>query len=310
MRAKRIFGPLLKQGLPALITALILYALYRSIDDPQQLLHTIGAADPRFVLAGVGLVLLNNLLASAWQHQTLAHALKIPLTLGESSLIKLVSYPLRVVLLKAGDLNRAVFYQRIYGAELSLGVAATVLVPLLNLYLLMIACLIGIALSGLDPYNLRLLLLVLIVISPPLAIFGLRRVHGLAHGEGRIAALCANLSRFSGLPLRLWALLVVQTVLCLMLQVGVLNMFLCAVGVHVPLATLLWVLPMIQVISNLPITLLGIGAREWVMITLLTAFGPRESLLAAGLLSSTLDRVLLALLGLPALAPFVRRLRR
>jgi len=301
--------PILRRGLPPLITVLILYLLYRSVDDPRRLLDVLASADPKYILLAVALVMINNLLASAWEHQTLAKALDLPLGLAESSFLKLVNYSLRALFLKASDLSRAVYYQRRFGMDLGLATAATVMIPLVNLYVLLLACLIGISISGSDPYGIKPWLWAAVLLGPPVVFIGLKSLRSASLGHGKLAALAANLSRFGELPRGTMPLVFGQGFLCLMLEVSILGLFLKSVGLTVPLSMLLWVVPSIQVIANLPVTLLGIGAREWVIVTLLAALGSPEELLAAGLLSSSLDRLLLALIGLPALGPFIRRLK-
>ena len=71
-----------------------------------------------------------------------------------------------------------------------------------------------------------------------------------------------------------------------------------AVGVTVPFFYLMVIVPVIMVVNNLPITVLGLGTREIAIVFFFARFGPAASLLSAGILISLVEHVLPVVAGL------------
>ena len=77
-----------------------------------------------------------------------------------------------------------------------------------------------------------------------------------------------------------------------------------AVGVGVSLPALLIAVPIIMIISNLPITVLGLGTREAAFIFLFSSYGTPAALLSGSILVSLIEYLLPVLFGLFFISAF------
>lgn len=83
-----------------------------------------------------------------------------------------------------------------------------------------------------------------------------------------------------------------------------------ALGLDVPLRSLLTFAPLVMLISEVPITFLGLGSREAALLFFFSGFAPLERLLAAGILISFSEYLLPNLLSLLVLKPFLDKMTR
>ena len=59
-----------------------------------------------------------------------------------------------------------------------------------------------------------------------------------------------------------------------------------ALGLDVPLKPLFLFVPLVMLVSEIPVTFLGLGTREAAIVLFFSPFGPLEKLLAVGILIS------------------------
>lgn len=83
-----------------------------------------------------------------------------------------------------------------------------------------------------------------------------------------------------------------------------------ALGLDIPLKPLLLFAPLAMLISEIPITFLGLGSREAAIVFFFSSFGSLEKLLAAGILISFSEYILPNVLSLLFLKPFLDRMTR
>lgn len=83
-----------------------------------------------------------------------------------------------------------------------------------------------------------------------------------------------------------------------------------ALGLNIPLKSLLTFAPLAMLISEIPVTFLGLGSREVALVFFFSSFGSKELLLAAGILISFAEYLLPNLLSLLALKPFLDKMTK
>lgn len=71
-----------------------------------------------------------------------------------------------------------------------------------------------------------------------------------------------------------------------------------SLGIHIPLIEYAFLISATIILSHLPLTISGIGAREGLILLFFSGFGSPESLLSAGLLISAIDYIFPALIGI------------
>ena len=84
-------------------------------------------------------------------------------------------------------------------------------------------------------------------------------------------------------------------------------LLLTVLGVELPFAAVMLVIPLSFIMNNIPVTLLGIGMRESVMVVGLSAYAMAPTLLAGGVALSLIEYVLPTLVGLLFLKSFLNR---
>ena len=83
-----------------------------------------------------------------------------------------------------------------------------------------------------------------------------------------------------------------------------------ALDLDIPLKSLLMFAPLAMLISEIPITFLGLGSREAAIVFFFSSFGSLEKLLAAGILISFSEYILPNVLSLLFLKPFLDRMTK
>ena len=78
-----------------------------------------------------------------------------------------------------------------------------------------------------------------------------------------------------------------------------------AMGITVPFSLILILIPLIMVVNNIPVTVLGMGTREALMVFLFAQYGSSTALLSAGLLVSLVEHVLPVVFGLLFIKPLL-----
>jgi len=86
--------------------------------------------------------------------------------------------------------------------------------------------------------------------------------------------------------------------------------YLIAKGINasIPLFSLLIYMPLVILASSIPITFLGLGIRESLMVFLFMKYASCEKILALGIIYSFVDRILLMLIGLSLVSLFVSKI--
>lgn len=83
-----------------------------------------------------------------------------------------------------------------------------------------------------------------------------------------------------------------------------------AFDIDVPFCSILLFMPIVVLVSSLPITLSGLGIRESTLLFLFSRYGPKETLLSVGILLSFVEYILPATLGLLSLRFFLERIQK
>ncbi len=249
-----------------------------------------------------------NLALSSWQWRTTYNELGYKIPLGEHIFVKSALYPLRAALpLRAGDLGRA-FYMSInhhVPTALSIGVQGIILIT--NLSILLYMSIIGFLVAELYIFSiLALLLLVVLVITVvigrnTLVRFGKVDFENGNWFERQVEKMkpVAGISLGSLMPI---ALLGLTTLLA---QIVTFSLIAMSFNVPIPPQKVFAYTPIIMLAGSLPISLMGLGIREWTTLKLLALFAEPETLLSMGIMFSVVDQLFLAFIGLIALPPFI-----
>jgi uncharacterized membrane protein YbhN (UPF0104 family) len=217
-----------------------------------------------------------------------------------------------VIPLGAGNAGRVVWLTRLAGVDAARGTVAIVLVLALKLVavlgLAVVGALLGPASALVRPWLPAALL--------ALSMVGLAILPALARAT--VARLPEKLARLSGglavalteaRPRRLaWVL--VHALLAMASEIAVFGLMLLAVGARVDPLLVLAAFPLVTVGAKVPLTTMGVGTRDALVLLLLAGAAPPETLLAATFLFTVSEYLLPLVVGTALAGPFMARMVR
>ncbi|MFP4445108.1 MAG: lysylphosphatidylglycerol synthase transmembrane domain-containing protein [Desulfosudaceae bacterium] len=297
---KKLRPAILRFVIPFLISGGILLLLIQRIDG-NALLNSLAQSQMRLLLPAVLISVLVNIFLGAVKWRRILQNLGCRLPFAEVLSLRTGCIPFKLVFpMKSSELLKAAYLARGQRLCFTRSVSSLLLDKALNLFV--IVCLALLGLSLLDhplpryiPLGIFLTLL-LMLFAHSLPAFLLRLAQRLHPGMSRAAE---NLvSAFQEIGWREKLLLLGLSALYQASEFVNTFLLMKAVGITIPLAVLLVAIPAIMIISNLPVTVLGLGTREAAIVFFLAAHGPPAALLSGSILISLVEHVLPVLAGL------------
>lgn len=218
-------------------------------------------------------------------------------------------FPIRFLTpLKVGEVLKAVYLNRRLGLRMEVALASVAFDKATN-----VAVVSAFAIAGTIGLDLGIHRGVALAILVPLfLVTSMSRVQRVVLSvlrwiPGRASEFAERLlDAFHGIPplgrIPIWGL----TIVIVLLEALVYDLCAKTMGVAVPYGFVLFVMPLIILFANIPITASGVGIREAAIVYLCAPFGPPERLLAWGICVSIIDHILVVVLGLPFVRSFVR----
>jgi len=306
------------------ITILIFYLLLRKIDLHKSIYAIKSVNHLAFIYATFISILINVFVSSDLRRKLLC-VLGYRLSLKESILLKMGSLPFKVIpVFKETGLAQAIYLNKHHKMPVSLGILATILANILSIIAITIFFIIGFifyrqhVLGVLDRrYILIIFFIFTLFLTLFFALFFYRRLliviafnsrknkNTLIYGFLKRLALSVNRVTYKDV---IWLLLY-----SMLFQSSELFIFyILAQGFHlnIPFSMILLYLPLVMLLSNLPITVSGLGLREALIILFFLSYSSREDLLGFGFLVSFFEHILPILIGLIFLIPFIYKLKQ
>lgn len=227
--------------------------------DADKLFPLIAGADPLYLAAALVVSLLNAVVVATRKYSALLGCFGLSISFLESMIIRLGSLPAKIIMpLKSGEFFRVLYLRNKHNMEYKSGVYSIILGYLARIPALLFLAASGLALGSGMPY-----LAAVLAAAPVLPALFSRKYGGLA--------LYSYLSE-----------------LCLVLNYVFVFM---ALGLGIALKSLLVSVPAILLATGLPVSVMGIGLREFAVVHVFSGAAVFEGLLAAGLLVSVLEGV-------------------
>jgi len=296
-----------------IFVVLLLKIDVRSVGDALQATRLM----PLLAAAALSIIIKVFLGADKWRR--ILAALSCRVSLVEATFIRTANGPLRTISpAKSGTLLAAVYLQRYCGLPFAKGVSSLLLERLQNLAVLLAFVVLGPMLFRVAaPAQLNHLFSgrALLVSGCILAALGIlytfrRPLYALV---ARMSVKIANTIRdlascFHEVRAGQQAGLLLYAAIGQVGEIAMGYLIFRAVGVAVPFGTVFVGLALIVIISNIPITVAGLGTREAALVILFASYGTEPMLLTVGILISAIGYMLPVVIGIPLLGPFVRRL--
>ncbi len=294
------------------LTVALLVVVIRQV-EPRQVWQALSRCDG-LLLAGAALfALLTTTLLAAELLRLLLRGFGEQVSFSATFIAKVGNMAIHALMPSgSGSLGSVAYLHRVHSAHLGRAMTATFSALWFKLgWLLLLSTVGSLLLPSADralAIGLASASLVIVVASlcgPSL----LRRLSRSVSAEGRIGRAVNTMSEsMSTIEPGYLALGTGGALLVVVADIVLFGLAAAAVGVSFDVGQLVAFFPLVIIGAKLPVTLMGIGAREALVVLLFASAAPPEQLLAAALLFSVLDKLLPAALGLLLTWNFVRRI--
>lgn len=296
------------------IVPIAIFIILFSKIDILEFLRTLKKVNIIFLITGTLIFLFTNFFISPLQWSRTLSSLTYSLGLKEAIIIKIGNFPIKAILpLKTGDLMRAIYLKRHKGIPFSVGISSLYFNLILNLLVLVIIMSFGYILFNTNFFYgilfcLGLLLLLMLTtllfrFIRDLILYVARKVNSRSYNF--LESLFNIYKRFS---LKDLAPLFFYSVASWICELFAFSILFKAVGLNIPFCDIVVFVPLTILISNLPITISGLGTREAGIFFFFARFGSPESLLSVGILISFVNFFLPLILSLFFVRYFLKQI--
>ncbi|MCD6583626.1 MAG: flippase-like domain-containing protein [Candidatus Omnitrophica bacterium] len=298
-------------------TPIVIFILLFSKIDVLEFVRSLKEINIALLLAGMLISIFTNIFVASIQWLKILSPLGCSITLKETMLIKLGSMPAKFLLpLRTGELIEAFYLKRQKWFPISLGVSSLFIKILSNLLVLLIVMSFGYIFFffynnnffylGLFCLGLSLVCMLAIVFFKLIKRFALylaKRINFRFYNS--IEALFKIYKR---LKLKDLVAMLSYSVIFWVGEFATFWVAFKALGLDIPLYAILIFVPLTILISNLPITIFGLGTREATIVFCFSKFGSSEKLLSSGLILSFIQFFLPLILSLFFVKGFLNKL--
>lgn len=293
----------------AAVAVIILYLLCRDL-ELSRIMQAIAQADGRLLTFAVLASFAMTAIAAPLFWKFLLRLFGCSIGFKESLFIKLAITPLKgIIPLKAAEALRCAYLKKRYNLPISQCLKMLLINFALSLLVLCSLCAIGLVANGRSSVLLQPAVL-WALISIAAAVFLFYRFS--LKSTGRLAGMVLKISaakdflRKTRLLLKLRILLASSSIE--FLEIVALFLISRSIGIDIPFKMIFFVTPLVIIITNLPITIFGLGIREAAMLFLLKGAAPAEIILSCSLLYSLICYLLPALAGLSCTTLFLSKI--
>ncbi len=286
--------------LAIIISAVILIFLFYKINI-KSTATIIWGSDLRLILLAVLLSLSINVFIGALKWKIILRRMNCKLSFKETLSIRAACVPFKVISpLKSSELLKAFYLNKKKNMPFGRAVSSLLVEKALNILVTLGIFLIG--LGFVDP-KIPWIVPVCFTLTVLIILFSRKAREGFIDLVGRIHPklhdfVAELLHGFEVIGPKDMASLLFYSLLFQSSEFINTYILFKAVGVSVPFSLIMVYIPMIMVINNLPITVLGLGPREALLVLLFAQYGTSSSLLSGGMLVSFVEYILPLLVGL------------
>ncbi len=304
---------IIKISVPWIITALIFFYLFSSIDIPELIEQVLSA---RIIyLSFACIIALSSLyFLSAFMFYVVANGLELNLTYRECLYIKLGSFSIKAVLpLKMGEVSSILYLKKKHAVSLPIGGLSIFLDQFYSLFFILILGFTG-YLGMADPET-RFFLIVISGISLLLLLL-FRNIPAsilrfLSKYSSRLRVVLDNFSTvLTSFKLRHYTSVFFLSLLNEFSKIFIFWLLLKSFSLDVPLTLIVFVVPLSIVITFLPITPMGLGTREAAIVYYLSNYMSAEQALNTALLFSFFRWIVPTGIGLFFTRSFIKEIQK
>lgn len=302
---------LLKLILPILTPIIIFIILFSKIN----LLAVMGVlknANVLLISIAIILSILSNLLLTSDSWRRVLKILKCNLSLKKAFFIRAASYPIKCILpLNSGDLTRAIYLKRRNLLSFKKSVSSLIFNDILFFLALLFFILLGLILNR-SLFGVIFFFFLIIII--PLFLLRVKKIRDFVYYILRIIhykfyrIVRELMIIFEKVSLKKTMKLISYSILIEGIILLEYYLLFRSLGVNASISTIILFIPIIILVSFIPITTSGFGVREASVVLLFSQYAPEEFLLSIGLLISFVDYVVPAIVGLFFIKSFLSKI--
>ncbi len=291
---------IIRYVIPLAVSGLLLYLLFANINIRNVLINLQGC-DIKLLLLAVLISISINILLGAEKWRRILSALGCGLPFKEVLSIRTGCIPFKIIFpMKSSELLKALYLDKHGKLSFTRAVSSLVLDKTLNLLIVMCLALIGLLFSdvqvpGLIPLS-ALMIILLFLFSPgfrQLWVSIAQKIHPKLHD-----LTLKMLSSFENIGTKEKIILIFYSLIYQSSEFINTFILLKAVGVTVPFFVLMIIIPVIMIINNLPLSVLGLGTREISIVFFFSKYGASAALLSGSILISFVEHILPVIAGI------------
>ena len=288
-----------------LIAVGIFIVLFSKIDFAKTF-SVLTQVDLRLFSFAIMLSIFANIILASEEWRVLLKGLGCPISFSESVFIKLALAPVKGILpVKSGELLRPIYLKKLHNFPLSFGIFSIFISLTLSLFVLLGLILIGCLFYKVNPYILGYISLFFIILTL-LIVKSLKSLGSKGTVFNFIQKFPFNFykriekiaSLFKILNYKKLILPLFYAAIGGIIEVIIFYILFRGINVVIPMRQIIIFVPLVLIISNFPIALFGLGAREAIIILFFVGYVSPEELLSGGLLFSFVDYFLSILIGI------------
>ena len=296
--------------LSAAITIGIFILLFHKI-PLGEVVNTIKKANFKIILLILGISLISNTVISAKRWKLILERLGCTISLKESLFIKLGSDSVVSLLpIKIGEFSRMEYLKRLKNISYSKSLISIISEYFLNIFMLILFAITGAVIHLFQGSRLNVSVSSLRTLLPSFLLFS-EKSHTASNTNIKLINNYFGLFKKSlgGLMMSLRSPSILFYSFLFMLA-EIVNIYLLSRALHYPfpLYNIVLFVPIVILISSLPLTIAGLGLREAVVILFFLKLAPFQVLLSLGILYSFTEQLFPMIIGTTLTGPFLIRI--
>lgn len=298
-----------------LITSTILIVLFAKIDIAN-MIEALRGMNYYLLLLAVLMSILSGVWGSSGQMKMILDVFGCHISYREAMFIKLGVSPIKVVLpMKLGELIKVSYLRRYHAFPFVLGVGSLVVALTFKAFALLLVMFIGgfFTAPGHINFGYRSLIFIISCVALLTILNSIWRRRTLVYRLKKIQpalyqGILALFSRYKEIGKGRLAKPFLYTICIQACEIAIFYILLRAVGVTISIHALFVYVPLIILLTNIPIALFGLGVRELVIVTFLSKYAAIEQLLGGAILISFVIHILPPILGLIFTTSFLNKM--
>lgn len=299
----------------SLLTVIILVVWFLKIDI-LDIVEILKQTDAKLLILAIFVSIAGKVIVSSERWRQILKSLGCNLSFKETVFIKMASSPIKLIFpAKSAELLRVLYLKKEKDFSIIKGTSSLLAALILNLLVLVSFAMFACFLFRMNPYNIGYISF-FISASLLITLFSFRIGVGknfILKALGKIhsklyQAIEVLMATYRNLSFHDIALFFAYSLIAIGFELINFYILSSALGLSIPYQTILVFIPAVIILSNLPVTIGGLGTRETATVFFLSKYAAIEPLFSVGILFSFIEYILPAMIGVIFTRQFLNRI--